>query len=58
MPHDKKCVSCGSPDLEHWGDGEYSNRCSHCNDRKIEKSNRAREWSHYHPGEPMPESEQ
>lgn len=52
-----KCVECGSPDLEHWGDGDYSDRCGRCNDRQIEYSNRSREWAHYHPGEPMPESE-
>lgn len=51
------CVNCGSPDLEHWGDGEYSIRCGRCNDREIEKSNRQRDWDHYHPGEPMPKSE-
>lgn len=51
------CVECGSHDLEDWGDGERSIRCYRCNDRQIERSNRAREWSYYHPGEPMPKSE-
>jgi len=53
----RKCIECGSDDLEPWGDGEYSDRCYDCNDRQIEKSNRAREWAHYHPGIPQPESE-
>lgn len=52
-----KCIECGSFDIEDFGDGEHSTRCYRCNDRQIEKSNRSREWAHYHPGEPMPESE-
>lgn len=51
------CVECGSHDLEHWGDGEYSSRCYRCDDRQIERSNRIREWDYYHPGEPIPKSE-
>jgi hypothetical protein len=51
------CVSCGSDDLEHWGDGEYSIRCYRCNDKEIEHSNRRREWDYYHPGTPIPKSE-
>lgn len=53
----RKCIMCGSDDLEDYGDGEYSPRCYDCNDKLIERSNRAREWDHYHPGEPIPESE-
>lgn len=52
-----KCIGCGSTDLEHWGDGEYSLRCGRCNDREIEKSNRIREWDYYHPNTSIPKSE-
>lgn len=47
---------CGSTDLEHWGDGEYSIQCYRCNDREIERSNKIREWNEYH-DEPIPKSE-
>lgn len=57
MTNRARCIECGSDDLEPWGDGECSLRCYSCNDRQIEKSNRAREWAHYHPGVSAPESE-
>lgn len=50
------CIKCGSSDLEHWGDGEYSARCYHCNDIEIDRSNKMREWREYH-DEPIPKSE-
>lgn len=57
MKKRRGCIECDSDDLEPWSDGEYSPRCYECNDRQIEKSNRAREWAHYHPETPIPASE-
>ena len=31
--------------------------CGACEDALIELANKRREWDHFHPGEPMPESE-
>ena len=54
--HDKQCKRCGAWEVEVIDDWE-SLYCLGCNDREIERSNKQREWSHYHPGEPCPESE-
>lgn len=51
------CIRCKIEPVEDFGDGESSLQCGRCNDRDIERSNRSREWSHYHPGEPIPKSE-
>lgn len=32
--------------------------CNRCQDRMIDRANRRAEWDYYHPGEPMPKSEQ
>ena len=41
-----------------WTDIErYNAICSRCIDRKINQEKRRREWDYYHPGEPMPNSE-
>lgn len=51
------CIKCKVEPVEEFGDEFPSTQCGRCNDRDIERSNRAREWDHYHPGEPIPKSE-
>lgn len=52
----KVCARCKTEPVEvidEW----VSHLCCYCNDREIERSNRQREWDHYHPGTPCPKSE-
>ena len=56
----KRCVDCGSDDLEYFEDmdgGYYDSRCYRCNDELINQSNNIREWQEYHPGVPYPADE-
>lgn len=52
------CRKCKKRPVEDFGDGEYSSQCGRCNDADIERVNARREWEYYHPGEPMPKSEE
>lgn len=48
-----KCKVNPVEQIDEW----VSNYCSFCNDRMIERSNKRREWDHFHPGQPCPKSE-
>lgn len=50
------CNRCKKYPVEDFGDDEPSFQCGYCNDREIERSNRAREWREFH-DEPIPASE-
>lgn len=50
------CTRCKQYPVERIEDW-VSHLCPYCNDREIERSNRRREWDHYHPGEPCPNCE-